>query len=243
MAATVVGTPTQASGVDAGSLQIASHTHPSGANCLVVFACYGLDGSSNQVVSGAGTSFNSQNLTRIGGHGNGDFVGTEAWRLFIDGPVTAAVNVDFSGLPNGAAIFAVSLQDADVGGTPFGTVATGSGTTGGDADNATATATTTASNLVLASIASDSQGGITVVASGTEILESPVIGSDTVYACQQKTASGSSTAMSWDQAASTGWAVIAFQVNQAGGGGGAAPPTFPMRFDRPMRAQKRRRIV
>lgn len=119
------------------------------------------------------------------------------------------------------AMAAVSLIGVDVAGTPFGTAATNSATSGTDP----LVSVTSSSGLIIGFCSSDSEGQLDTDSPGVEIKKVLNVGSDTAYSAQYQTASNPT--LNWTQT-NNRWACGGIGVNAPAGGGVILHPASVM---------------
>jgi hypothetical protein len=200
-----------------------THTVTAGSDrLLLVFIAIG-DGTDRH--TDATPTYGGQALTQIStGANDGNFVGVEVWYLKEAGIAAASnttVSVDSEVGANSfdtLAVGAVALAGVDQT-TPIdtGSVQTSAGT----GTSASVTIAIASGNLGVSAISSDAEGGLSSE-TGTQLYETAAVAGDTVSAAQYSTTAGS-TALGWTQA-NTGYAVLGFEVNAAGGGGTTIEP-------------------
>lgn len=141
---------------------------------------------------------------------DGIWVGIQGFYLIA--PATGSNNV----VTTHSSLTQVAVMCASFSGvhqtTPLGTAATNSGT----GTTASVTVTSATGEMVVAGVASDNEGGITET--GTLILETAAVSSDTIYGIQRYSGAASVSAQ-WTQG-SNAWAASGVSIKPAAGGGG-----------------------
>ena len=155
-------------------------------------------------------TYNSVALTKAGESDDANFLNAEIWYLVA--PTTGSNNIVVTwGGTNGArAVGGIGLsgvhQTVTIG-TPAQTSGSGAA--------ATATPASAVGDLVVATISSDSEGGITE--SGTLRWEIQNVGADCSFGAQTYAGASPTVAVAWTQGI-TGWAVVAVSFKPAAAG-------------------------
>ncbi|WP_395707568.1 hypothetical protein [Casimicrobium huifangae] len=163
---------------------------------------------------GSGGVSLSQIGTTIDHHANGKF---SLWRLIAPAAQTATVHVTWPSAQDERYFIAYSAKDADQT-TPNNTVAQASGSS----NTPSVAATSVSGDLVICGATFLDTGGTSETLSTTDTSRQEIEGADLVYegmGVSEKTATGTSTTMSWTISDADPWGIFALAINGAAAGG------------------------
>lgn len=163
---------------------------------------------------GSGGVSLSQIGTTIDHHANGKF---SLWRLIAPAAQTATVHVTWPSAQDERYFIAYAAKDADQT-TPNNTVAQASGSS----NTPSVAATSVAGDLVICGATFLDTGGTSETLSTTDTSRQEIEGADLVFegmGVSEKTATGTSTTMSWTISDPDPWGIFALAINGAAAGG------------------------
>lgn len=203
--------------VAATTLESASFAVGGSNRVLYVFVATGagtpVDPSAVKWGGSGGVSL-SQIGTTIDHHANGKF---SLWRLIAPAAQTATVHVTWPSAQDERYFIAYSAKDADQT-TPNNTVAQASGSS----NTPSVAATSVSGDLVICGATFLDTGGTSETLSTTDTSRQEIEGADLVYegmGVSEKTATGTSTTMSWTISDADPWGIFALAINGAAAGG------------------------